>query len=127
MNDKEFEIQQARITRLLDKWMKVIGLDQWEVQHYFFRSANEFNDFDQLVLATTASKWQYKRASFHWYLQVVEQVEDEAVLERHVVHELCHPLVDPLHLDDGVLEKVEFVTQAVADALIRTQVSKAEL
>lgn len=124
MTDKDFRTQRARVCAIIEKWIPVVGLNDWEVAHNFWREPNEHNDNDPLALATANSSWFYKRVSFHWYLPVVKSVDDNWALERHIVHELCHPLIDPLHIksEDFDMDRLEFVTQAVADSLLRFEV-----
>lgn len=121
MNDTDFNTQRSRIEKLIEHWSPIVGLDNWEVQNLYFYAPNEHNQFDDKALATTAASWTYRRVTFNWYLQVVETVEDDPVLERHVIHELCHTLIDPLHIpsDSFDADRLEYVTQCVADSLLR--------
>jgi predicted SprT family Zn-dependent metalloprotease len=92
VTDKEARQQQRRLGKLIDRWKKRLGMEAWDISHYFDRERFEDNPN---TLAETKADWRYEHASISWSLPVVEQHADDE-LERIVVHEYLHCLTDQL-------------------------------
>lgn len=118
MNDKQYELLQKRIQKVLDKWMPILGLDKERIRFKYIR---EFNT-DKYTVAQCYPLWQYKSHTIEFFMPSVnEATEDE--LEEDIVHELCHILIAPATGNDPpadrpTLEQHELATQNVAFALV---------
>lgn len=117
MTDKEYRQEVLRVQKLFNKWYKVLGLNTWDVDQYYNRTENLDHP---TFLATTNSRWEYKRVAFNWYLPVTMDVNDWQ-LELHIVHEMVHPLLNSLDdrdNEDFDHQKLEFATQLIAQSMI---------
>ena len=93
MRDEDAAFQQSRIDMLLDKWVPLCGLENWDMRHFYHRDAPVHGEDGSLTQAAVTPHWAYMEARFEWNLAMAES-NDDASLEEVVVHELCHCLVD---------------------------------
>ena len=67
----------------------------WDIEHVFIDSYyDDSSGEDFKVTAITESRWQYMQARIKWYLPSAVR-HDNDVLEKVLVHELCHVLLAP--------------------------------
>ncbi len=91
---------------MAERWYDVMGLRWWRVTHDWSRNAEDFAVEDnghitRETLAKTSVTWQYAIATISWNINGFAGVSDEE-LERHVVHEYCHILMNEMrHDSDG--------------------------
>jgi hypothetical protein len=77
------------------KWQRRMGLMHWDIEHVFIDSYyDDSSGEDFKVTAITESRWQYMQARIKWYLPSAVR-HDNDVLEKVLVHELCHVLLAP--------------------------------
>jgi hypothetical protein len=77
------------------KWQRRMGLMHWDIEHVFIDSYyDDASGEDFKVTAITESRWQYMQARIKWYLPSAVR-HDNDVLEKVLVHELCHVLLAP--------------------------------
>ncbi len=120
MTDKEYAEQKKRIETVFNAWFYELQLNLWDIDQRFLRDVDEENP---TFLAITNALWPYRRVTFNWYLPNVSTVSDSQ-LELHVVHEMVHTLLDPLHTPETDAAKLEFATQCVAQSLLWTRKNK---
>lgn len=98
MNKKKF------IKKCFDRWTYRLGLRWWEVNITYYSEPDEIvhrfrTDGDKVCVAFTDVDWIYSRAYIHVNLpRLMDQ--DEGEIERIVVHELMHVLVNEMREDE---------------------------
>ena len=103
MNDKEFNKLKKKITRFVEKWRVPLGIKWWSVNFYYEREyAKDDDKHDSCHTGATCKvQWPYKTAQITFYLPALDTLDDEE-LERTVVHELIHILVNEMRdFDEG--------------------------
>ena len=88
LNDKDWDKQKKRVKKVVDKWLKPIGLGWWIV-HLKYDTENK--DCDEEV-ANCRVNWPYKEATITFNLSVIENLDDER-LNYTVLHEFMHIFV----------------------------------
>lgn len=108
------------------KWIPRLGLAWWDLQIIYYDDPQEIiNRFriiesGEMVPATVTAQWMYADAKISINLPAFEYIED-ADIERVVVHELCHILVNEmregeLHHEERVVTQLTKAFFWVADA-----------
>ena len=96
MNDREFQKNTKRIQGLMKKWKAVLPLGWWHIEHSYYREPwKESSGYGSNALAETQADWQYMHAHIQWNVSDMGDVDD-ADLQKYVVHELTHCLLDSL-------------------------------
>lgn len=115
------------IRAALEKWIYRLGLRWWTIQVHWHKGKAAKKYFrakpDETILARTFSDWRYADASIHINLPAWRGMTGEEI-ERVVVHELVHVLVNEMrenepHHEERVvtgLTKAFFWAAAAADA-----------
>lgn len=81
------------ITSLSPTWQERMGLSHFDIEHAFLDSFfGDDGEEDFKVTATTEVRWNYLTAKVKWYLPSAVR-HDEEMLEKTLVHELCHVLL----------------------------------
>ncbi len=76
-----------------EEWQMRMGLAHFTIEHVFLDSFfGDDGDEDFKVTATTEVRWNYLQAKIKWYLPSCTRHEED-VLEKTLVHELCHVLL----------------------------------
>lgn len=133
MNDKQYNQLRNKILKLLDKWVKPMGLGWYSILYVWKRDKPD----DGVGATTDYSLWMYKKITISFNMPILLEVTDKE-LESTVTHELCHILVAPLannmRLADTEDEKyrtdlIEQVTESLNDTLrwVRQAGSKDKL
>jgi len=127
MTDAEYAEQKARVERYTERWLGPLGLaDNWHVQVCWHREKAEQEKGDARPAMMEAEvRWQYADATIHVYLPSVFEVEDDAVLEKIVVHEYQHILLNELRstgksMGAEYLAHEEHAATMLAMAFLRT-------
>ena len=81
---------EKRITALVEHLIDLMELHWLEIQIRF----DQANGPDSPVCGTQCD-WQYRRAVMSWNLPEACSLQDDE-LELVAIHELCHPLIDPV-------------------------------
>lgn len=108
------------------KWIPRLGLAWWDLEIVYYDDPQEIiNRFriiesGEMVPATVIAQWMYADAKICINLPAFEHIEDEDI-ERVVVHELCHILVNEmrepeLHHEERVVTQLTKAFFWVADA-----------
>lgn len=103
-----------------DKWIPRLGLAWWEVQIHYYDDPGEivrlFRQFDNgdVVHAYVDANWMYASAKISVNLPAFDDMEPDEI-ERHVVHELCHILVNEMR--EGELHHEERVVTQLTKAV----------
>lgn len=91
--------QKKAIRKHLDNWIYRLGLRWWDVTVYFYKGKRARKYFDagenETVLARTFADWRYATANIHINLPAFDGMAD-AEIERVIIHELCHILVNEM-------------------------------
>jgi hypothetical protein len=132
MNDKDYAAQKARLKKLIDKWVKPIGLGWWNVQFAYSREPLDLgphiaNTGTEQCVAKTHAHWQYLDALIEWNMQRIEEMDDED-LERAFVHELCHVFVNEMRMWGNAEMETEKADEAIRhEERVVTQLTNAFL
>lgn len=121
MTDAEFEQQKARVGVIADKWLDELGLNWWSTRFQWHRESPvaEHNEGVRFCIACRChADWQYLEATIQVYLPELEDLTDERI-ERIMVHEFCHMLVNELRdVSDDWLKHEERVCTTLATAFL---------
>lgn len=116
MTDKEYSKEKRRVEKLLEKWIKPLGLGWWMIDISYSRDfAGDTDGFD--TVAECSSKWYYRIADVKFYLPAVARIDD-ARLEVLVVHELMHIFVNEMREKDEDRRHEEHVVTGLANAIV---------
>ena len=115
--------QQRRVTKLMNKWRAIMGLESW-------RGAIIFQDHDRadtedatfVACMDTEVSWPYRQYRTNVYPVVSDMPDDE--VEGFVVHELVHVLLAPMRNDEQARSMVERVTTDIEMALLSARDAK---
>lgn len=101
-----------RCQSVLEQWTPALGLDRWRklVLRYTDDTESIMADNGDLGVASCAARWQYLEAEITVCLPHVARMDD-AELEYHLVHELCHALVNEMSNDDEEDHEERVVTE----------------
>ena len=108
--------------RAFKKWIYRLGLCWWEVTVRFYDDPSEIvkrfrQDDDFIVLASSWVDWRYSKAAIDVNLpELMKQTKDE--IERAIVHELMHVLVNEMH--EGEMHHEERVVTQLTKAIFWT-------
>lgn len=119
MTDKEYRIQKKRVGGYLTKWQGPMGLRWWKIDVIWDRS---YCENPGIAASTDMTRWRYREADITFYLPKIADEKDE-VVEKTVIHELCHVLLSPIStnmedLNSDYQKQInEFTTELVASAM----------
>jgi len=131
MTDKEFAFEKARIRKLVDRWVRPLGLNWFKLDIDYERvpleppqSATGHNKtYQWRTQANTAVVWEYRKASMAFDMNAIHGSSDDE-LESLFVHELCHILVNEMREwsdDDKGRKHEESVVEGLARAFVWTR------
>ena len=106
MNDAEAEAQKARALPMFQKWIELLWLRWWNIEFRWHRGRID-GESDRTAMATS-SNWRYAEAVIDVDLTRIADWDD-AELEKVVVHELMHPILNEMRswdADEGHEERV---------------------
>ena len=94
MNDAEYEVQRERVKTLVAKWLDILPLRHWEITSNYYQGLLDRDDGKHAeALGLCEPDWRYMHATISWALGKVQSADDDQ-LERYVVHELMHCMLD---------------------------------
>lgn len=99
VNDAAFEETCDRLRRLTDWWSYSLLPGNVEAIRYFHRTAAEFRVVHDTpgADACAVSRWQYLQVELHFNVeQLWRDDRSDAYLEKVVIHELTHYILDEL-------------------------------
>ena len=129
MNDAEHEATKARIEALAAYWLPALGLDRWDIQIVYLRDGlpaaeDACNTGAWAQLATVHSKWEHEDARIEFNMPEVARLDD-ANLERTVVHECMHIMLNEVRSDEAAkpdwLEHEERTCRELERAFMRVK------
>lgn len=130
IKDKAFKREQKRINRIMERWRDPLRLFEWEIVRLYSRGPFPVDgEWGQRPAAAMASvDWQYRRATLTFDTEATRDYDD-AKLERIVVHELVHVIVNEMRCwkdaDDGMAHE-ERVVETLAWILVGIGVEKSD-
>ena len=93
MTDAEYKAIQRKCQKYIGIWKSRIWLTQWDIRTYYHREPSE----NEAYMSVTPD-WRYLMAEFHVHAWDIHSQElDDTHIERCVVHELCHCLLDEMN------------------------------
>jgi hypothetical protein len=110
MDNTKLDETKALIEKYLEKWVTPLGLGWWKIDMIYYDDPGEIvdkfksEDDGYLVLAKVFAKWQYMEATIYINLPGWADLEEEKI-EKAIVHELCHILVNEMREDDILHEE----------------------
>ncbi len=116
MTDKQYKAKTRLISRLLNQWIKRLGLIEWDVKVQFLR---ELHENDQEIRAECDCAWEYRQIGITFYVPSMEGYDEETITDV-VVHELVHGIVNemrPALPNEAVMKHEERVVTHVAKAI----------
>lgn len=120
MTDAEFAAMKERVFALAQKWQKALGLAWWSIDYVWLRemlpTTPEDDKAGLCVAAQCDAQWQYLKATITVSLPSLTDKTDEQI-ERIMVHELMHVLVNETEEADGWLKHQERVVSTLTAAV----------
>jgi len=108
-----------KIKEIFEKWSYLLGLRWWEVALTFSKEKSDFNKDDgSRVLAKTWSDWRYMKATILINYREIKLLDLEEI-EKIIVHELCHVLVNEMR--EGDISHEERVVTTLTKAFLWTK------
>lgn len=110
---------QERIKAAFDKWLKPLGLLWWEIKIVYYENPSDIIevfraiDEDRVLVAKTYADWKYASAKICINVPEFRGRTDNEI-ERIVVHELMHVLVNEMR--EGELHHEERVVTTLTKA-----------
>lgn len=92
MTDAEYAVQKARVQRLIDRWVKPLGLGWWSWEYIFYRGPIPS---EKTALFLISVRFEYGDATMSINAESVAEIDDEE-LERAWAHEMGHVFTLPL-------------------------------
>jgi hypothetical protein len=100
IHKKQIETTTKKVKAAFAKWMKPLGVLWWNIEIVYFDDPKKIKklfekDEDKLVLAKTYVEWKYMDATIGINVPAFKDLSDDEI-ERAVVHELLHVLVNEM-------------------------------
>jgi hypothetical protein len=96
MKDKTYEKHYARVLAYIDKWLVPLGLGWYSFEVLGYEKEKEFRKGNGGVVAMRIwCDWRYMTASLSINVPAIRRMTDDE-LERAVVHELIHIIVNEM-------------------------------
>ncbi len=114
MKRKRFKAQVKRIKAIFEKWMAPLGLKWFLVDVLYYDRGDEFPK-DSTVMARVVADWRYMTAQVQVNVPLAAAYNDER-LERMVVHELIHIIIQEMQDTPGDQAHVERVAEMLTNA-----------
>ena len=121
--------KQAVIRKFFSTWTAPLGLAWWHIDVLYYDDPAEIvkrfaTDLqDGVVLARTYADWRYATANIHINTPAFDDLTDDEI-ERVVLHELCHILVN--EMQEGEKHHEERVVTGLQKAFMWTRSAFAE-
>jgi hypothetical protein len=122
------DMNKTSIKKLFKKWIKPLGLDLWDVNVVLYDSTDEYavdcpgapQEGVRMGLMFCYADWQYRLGTIGVNMEVVDLISEE-LLEQHIVHELCHLLLNEMQRYDYDPMHEERVATDLAKAFMRVR------
>jgi len=120
MKDKTARKLEKQVLAILDDWTPCLGLEPYEKKVEFFQTKKTFRKGSRsLVAARVWCDWRYQTLYIEFCLPALRGMSFNG-LERTVVHELVHALVNPMKAK-GRQGDEEFTVTNLTHAFIWTR------
>lgn len=100
------------LSSALTKWIHHTGLGWWDVKIIYHKGKDAHKYFksgkNETIMARIFSDWRYGELVIHFNIQKLKGKNKEEI-DRIVVHELCHALVNEMR-EDGIDHEERVVT-----------------
>jgi predicted SprT family Zn-dependent metalloprotease len=104
------------IGQYVKKWQMSLGLASWRIDQYHHKDSSYFqSDNDFVTRAEVFADWRYLKANIHFNLCEMKHLPVDEI-ERIVVHELCHILVNEMR--SSGIDHEERVVTGLTDAFM---------
>lgn len=113
---KKSEVE-SRIKGYLIKWIEPLGLRWWDIEtvYHYEPEADYFKEDGSRLLAKTTVQWEYAQAIINFNLTAWRGLSEREI-ERNVIHELVHILVNEMR--EGELHHEERVVTGLTRAFL---------
>lgn len=118
LNDEGARSEKARWDALWDKWVGIMGLNDWTIKTAYHR-----REHDPEAVAVINVQWYYMEAVVDVYLPTIATRPD-SWLEEDVIHEMAHCLTDRLARPNGAAI-ADDTERHLHDENLVTMISKA--
>jgi hypothetical protein len=108
LDDRSYRRNKARINKLFKKWVHVLGLGFWSVDVTFWREPVPGGEGGLYVQADCVARWEYRRAFVRIDVPASDSLDDVS-LEKVIIHELVHALVNEMR-EKGIKHEESVVT-----------------
>ena len=128
MNDKTYRKERARVLKRLRHWREPMGVGWWKIEFVWFReekTTDHSSKAEWLTYFSVVSDWKYRTAVLNCYLGSTLDLSED-VLDRSIIHEFCHIIVNPMsrerHRDEEelVCESLALAIQSCYAAGVRS-------
>jgi Fe-S cluster biosynthesis and repair protein YggX len=107
-----------KIQEIFEKWSYLLGLRWWDVSLTLSKEKTDFlKDNGETVLARTWADWRYMKATILINYREIKLLDPEEI-EKIIVHELCHVLVNEMR--EGDITHEERVVTTLTNAFLWT-------
>ena len=112
-----------QIKKLCNTWIYRLGLKWWEVTLNFVTDKTEAYkmfgyDQESIVMARSYPDWRYMTCTIYFNIPAMKsKTEDE--IEKIIIHELCHALVNEMR--EGHIDHEERVVTTLTKAFLWTE------
>src|SRR3990167_8555790 len=103
--DKELNKKEKLVKSYFKKWMRSLGLLWWSITIHYYDDPDSIleifksQDEGRVIFARTMVDWKYAQATIQVNLLAMKTMDGDEI-ERAVVHELCHILVNEMREDE---------------------------
>jgi hypothetical protein len=108
MKTKQRKRQKKRVRRYLEPWCTVLGLNWYAINCLWYDKEKEFLKGNGTAVFRVWPDWRYMTANVSVNMPAVKRLTDDE-LERAVVHELVHVLVNEMR-ETGINHEERLVT-----------------
>lgn len=117
MTDKEYAKERKRVSKALKKWAYILGFAHWKLSFIYGREAfKQSYDGSFETKMTTEVKWEYMTIIIRVALSTTHYLPD-IDLERMIIHEFAHALINEMHAVDKDADHEERVAEHVMWAI----------
>lgn len=117
-SDREYIAVKRKVRAAFEKWILLLGLRYWQcdLEHRRIPFPDKRDD-GHVILAKCFCKWQYRQVTVEYSAFDMAKMNKEEV-ERVIVHELCHALVNEMRESDEDGKHEESVVSGLTSAFI---------
>ena len=114
MTPEAFQAEHDRIRAYFDKWIPLLYLHRWDLQITF---VDDRCEDDSGTAMLTSAAWEYVHAGISVFCRTTSEQSD-LTIEKIVVHELMHIMLDEIHTSEEDNLHDEHVASELAIAFL---------